>query len=430
MGMFTKDMKAYRALLSKKIERAAWTEMPMWNQFIGFIGNGDVRYPRSVAMGSSETKRLKPTGKPIEVLTNFMHEGGATMDIPLLNPLTEMPVLGDEQLLGTEESRKITYKTATINQVRKGVKVRDGRMSEQYLKKPEVQRAFMEGAQAELSDFFGRYNGYQPYAALLQRYGSNITASTAKGGLGYTQASHPNFFVAGYTGTGQATWSDTPATYETNVATALASLTDTSSDYFSTSTIEAAAFHASRLKIRRVKVSGVQEPAYCMVISPAQAIQLLRDTKWLDTVKYTLPRSTESKLVTGQLIGVYRGVAIFVDQNIPGARVSSTAGYDAARGTVNYGNANFLADPIDTSPLKLAILFGASAVAAGYASPLGFDRETWDYKNKLTEGGGMIVGFERCDVYDNDGYYGTAGNFHENTSSMVIATYSSESVSF
>ena len=431
MGLYTSDMKAYRALLAKKMEMAAWVELPMWNDFIGFIGNEDGRYPKSVSLGSSETKRLKPTGKPIEVLTNFMHEGSATMDIPVLNPLTEKPIYGDKQLLGTEETRKITYKTATINQVRKGVKLRDGRMSEQYLKKPEVQRDLMTGAQADLSDFFRRWNGYQPYAAFHQRYAEHITAPVIDGGLGYTAQSHPNFFVAGYTGTatGQVTFSNTKATYETNVSTALATLTDTTSDYFSTNTIEAAAFHASKLKIRRVKVSGVNEPVYCMVISPAQAVQLMRDSKWLTGQYYAAERGDQNRLFTGILIGVYRGVAIFVDQNNPGCKISGDTDYDAARGTVNYGNSNPYSDPIDASPRKLAILFGASAVVAGYASPLGFEQEVWDYKNKKTEGGQMIVGFERADIYDTDGYYGTAGNFKENTSSLVIATYSSENVS-
>lgn len=433
MSQYTTSMRAYRALLSKEMELAAWTQIPFWQKFIGFIGSDEGRYPRSVAVGSARTKMLKPTMKPIEVLTNFQHEGGATMDIPLAYPLTDEAVYGDAQLLGSEESRRIAYKAATINQVRKGIKVRDGMMGEQTLKKPEVQRELMENAQSELTDYFTRWNSFAPYDAFFRGYSRNILAATADGGLGYSQKSHPNFYAMGY---GKATWSATPATYETNVATALASLTDTADDWFSTKTIELAHFYASKHKIRKAKFGNVE--IYCMVISDAQAYQLWQDEKWLAAQENANARDEAiNKLFTGVIEGVYRGVAIFVDTNIPAAKISGDSdtavfgeAYSSARGTVNYHNANPLESPRDLSPRKLALLFGASAIACGYANPLKFEQEEWDYKNKKTEGGAMIVGYERADVYDHDGYFGTAGAFKENTSSIAIATYSPENLTF
>lgn len=418
MGAYTTDMKAFRALLSKQMALSAWTQVPLWSQFIGFIGSKG-RYPSSVGLGSSETKRLKPTGMPIEMVTNFQHEGSATMDVPVINPLTELPIYGDNQALGNEESQKITYKTVTINQVRKPVLIRTGAMSEQVLKKPEVQKELMTNSKEQLQDFNIRYVGFQPYMALLRRYSDNITASKANGGLGLTPASHPNFYVAGY---GKATWSDTPATYETNVATALNSLTDTAACHFSTKTIENAVALASRLKIPRVAINGGKY--YIMVTNPDQALQLFSDEKWVNANQYAGPRNDTNRLVTGEIVGLYRGCYIYVDQNAPGAEISGDTNYSSARGTVNYGNANPIKYPVHETNRKLAILLGASAVACGYASPLAFESETWDYNNKKSEASRMIVGFERADIYDTDGYYGTAGNFKENTSSLVIATYS------
>ncbi|MGV8131554.1 MAG: DUF4043 family protein [Candidatus Pacearchaeota archaeon] len=429
MGTYTTNMKAYRTLLSKDMHKAAWTEVPLWNQFMGFIGSKG-RYPSSIAYGTSIENRPKPTGQPIEVLTNFDYEGGETMDIPVINPLTEEGVYGDKQLLGTEESNKITYKTARINQVRKGILVSTGKMSEQRLKKPNVQKELMTNAKEQLQDWFVKWTGYQPYEAFYRRYSANLTASVAKGGPAVTAASHPNFYAAGY---GKATWSDTPATYETNVATAINSLTNTASDLFGTKVIELASAYASRLKIQRFKYSsgGINGQFYAMVINPDQAVQLWSDEKFIASATYSLPREKAlNPLFTGELAGIYRGVMIYIDLNNYGVLISGDTGYDATRGTVNYGNANPIKNPQSESDKKLALLFGASGLACGYAQQLSFESETWDYKAKKSEGGSMIVGFERTDVYDTDGYYSTAGLFKENTSSLVVATYSPFSLSW
>lgn len=423
MGTYTTSMKAYRALLAKDMHKAAWTEVPLWSQFMGFIGSKG-RYPSSVSYGNSVENRPKPTGMPIEVLTNFEHEGGETMDIPVINPLTEEGVYGDKQLLGTEESNKITYKTARINQIRKGVLVTTGKMSEQRLKKPGVQKELMTNAKEQLQDWFVKWTGFQPYEAYYRRYSANLTASAAKGGPGVTAASHPNFYVAGY---GKATWSATPATYETNVATALNALSDTAACHFSTKLIENAAALASRLKIQRFKFSGgnIAGMFYAMVINPDQAVQLWSDEKFLAAATYALPRDKAfNPLYSGELAGIYRGVMLYIDVNNYGARISGDSGYDATRGTVNYGNANPIKNPQDEANRKLSLLFGASGIAAGYAQQLSFESETWDYKAKKSEGGSMIVGFERADIYDTDGYYSTAGSFKENTSSLVIGSWS------
>jgi hypothetical protein len=427
-------MRGYRTLLSKEMELAAWTEIPFWQKFIGFIDSGDGRYPRSSALGSNRTKMLRPTGKPIEVLTNFQHDGSANMDIPVAYPLTNEAIYGDNQLLGTEEDRLIAYKTCRINQVRKGVKVRSGLMGEQALKNPEIRKELMENAQAELKDFNVRWNAYAPYDTFLRRYSRNITATKANGGLAITAASHPNFYAMGY---GKATWSDTPATYETNVATALTALQDSSEFHFSTKTLELAAFYAQKLKIRKVQF-GNGLAYFCMVISSAQAYQLWQDEKWLTAQNsLTTKDGAMSALFTGLIEGVYRGVAVFVDQNIPAAKVSGDSdtavygeAYSSTYGTVNYGRSNPFANPMDISPRKIGILFGASGIVCGYASPLKFEQEEWDYKNKKTEGSHMIVGYERSDIYDYDGNFGTANLFKENTSSLVIATFSSENATF
>jgi len=422
MGMFD-NLTTYRKLLSKKLGYAAWVQDSVWGQFMGFIGNDDGRYPKSVALSSPEAKlKLKATGQPIEVLTNFEHEGGDYMDIPLMNPLTQAPVYGDKQLLGNEEKRRLTYKACQINQVRHGVLIRDGKMGEQKLKKPEVQKWLMQNAQIDLSDYFRRYLAYQGYPSILERYSQNLTAAAADGGSGLTRASHPNFYVLG---NGKATWSDTPATYETNVETALNTLTDVAAKHFSISAIEVMVRLASRHKIRPAMKIG-NNWYYPIIISEAAADQLWKDQYFRETIKYGSERGEDKNPLFTGLIATLRRAAIIVDQNMPSARTSVDSGYSSTYGTINYGNTNPLANPQDTGNKKLAILLGPSALACGYASPLKFEQETWDYKQKKTEGADMIFGMERADIYDKDGEYGTANLFRENTSSLVLAHYAKD----
>lgn len=424
-GMYNTDMAAYRALLAKEMEYAA-VQIPFWSDFMGFIGSADKPYPISVNVGSGRTKLLKPTGKPIEVLTNFEHEGGVTMDIPVAFSIGGQPQYGDTPVRGKEERRKLGYKTCAVNQVRKGVLIQDGRMSKQVLKKDAVQKELMQTAQRELLAYNHKWGAYQPYMAFLQRYSDNLTASAVDDGLGLTKYSHPNFFVAG---DGQVAFSDTHATYEAAVAAKLAGLTDTASDHFSTKVIENMVYYASILRIQPVAFG--KNGFYPIVINGAQAIQLFQDEKWLAANTHGAPRSEElNRLFTGILVGVYRNAMIYVDNSAPGVKINGDDGFTAAASTtgttagVQYGNVDFIDNPLDTSDKKLAILFGASSVVCGYASPLGFDQETWDYANNKSEASNMIIGFERSDIYDRDGFFGTSGNFKENTSSLVCATYS------
>jgi len=420
MGLLNNKLKAYRTILKKEMAAAHWYQIPVFGALTGHIGGTDGKYPRSVPFGAARRKLLRPTFKPIEVLTDFQHQGGWDMDVPIYYPLTEVPVYGDNPALGKEEKRKWAYKKAVINQVRKPVLTRDGLMGERALD-PKLVMQIMENAKDELVDYNRRLQAYYPYDALLRGYSQNILAPKADGGMGdiYTQRSHPNFFVAG---SGQVTFSQTPATYETNVATALDALT--SANVMNTTVLENMILHASRLRIQRTTVGKFA--LYPIIMSPSQGLQLLQDTKFLDAQKMlTQVKGELSALFTGALeVYPYRSAVIIIDENCPGVWTNGDTGYDSTRGTINYGNANPIANPIHATDRRLAILLGASAVACGHAVSLGFESETWDYKNKKSEASYCVIGYNRCDIYDNDGMFGTAGDFKENTSSLVVATYS------
>lgn len=427
MSFINDQLKAYRTILKKEMAAAHWTQIPVWANLIGHIGGTDGKYPRSVPFGAAKNKTLRPTYKVIEVLTDFKHQGGWDMDIPVAYPLTGKPIYGDNQALGNEEKRKWAYQKAVINQVRKPILLTDGLMGEQALD-PKLVMQLMNQAKDELIDYNVRWQGYAPYDALYRGYSENILSSQADGGFGhvFSQKSHPNFYAAGV---GKAVWSDTPATYETNVGTALGSISTTSSYQFSTKVIENMVKLASDHKIIPAIVGN--HKLYIIVINPSQAIQLRRDSDWKAAqVANTYKVGEMSKLFTGEIEGMYAGALVIVDQNNPGVLVNGDSGYDSTRGTVNYGNENPLETPIHSADKKLAVLVGASAIRGGHAKSLTFASESWDYENKKSESSITIVGYNRNDIIDNDGFFGTAGNFKENTSSLVVATYSPNAVSW
>jgi hypothetical protein len=423
MGMFD-DLRIYRVALNADLKTAPFFADSFWTRYMGFIGlSSPANEPKSVALGSSETKNLSPTGKPIEVLTNFMADGGTTMDIPLINRLTNQP-LYDTQLLNNEEESKLTYLESKLHIYRQGVVVQDSKMGVQK-NDAKLTKAIMGKAQGMLKDYFSRLIPYQPYPALLEGYSDNLTAATTTyGGAGVTAVLHPNFYVAGTT---RPTWSATPATWATNIGNALATLSDDSTKRMSAEMVKSMVRQASALKIRpATKVNG--KLLYDIVMSEAGAFDLSKDEEFRTAMNYAYMGSQEkARLEYGQLDGmVFFNAIIHVDQNMPDAKVTGDTGWDSTK-TVSFGNTNYMANPLSTGNKKLAILFGASAVVCGYAKPLSFEQETWDYKYKKTEGADIIIGFERADIYDRDGKFGTAG-FKENCSSLVVAHWGDDTV--
>lgn len=417
-GQYTDSMVHFRRLLSKKLEKATWWKSK-WSPFIGWIDKD--KYKKVGSYGTSGVA-FRPTGNLIDVVKEFEREGSVYMDVPILYPLTNQPTFGAQRLRGREEVRKILNKKVAINQIRHGIQLQDNKMSSQVLKKPEVRMALMEKGTADLQDWFSRWLAMQPYFSLLHGFSDNLTDGSY--GVNMTPKSHPNFYVAE---TGKATWSDTPATYELNVGTALAGLTNTANDYFSTKVIRNMIYLARTHRIQPVKLNGSEY--YLIWIHPAQARQLQADTDWKNAQLYANVRGKDNPLFTGVIEAKeYEGALIMIDDTIPHCTIRRDES-EQVEG-VNYGVSGYMANPRSTGALKPAILTGAGAITAGYGSELEFASEDDDYMQFLGEGAGMICGFERADIIDSDGYFGTAGKFYENTSSLVYATYSPDAIAF
>lgn len=427
MGQINNDLKMYRDALSQKMRKSQWHQIPVFGEMIGHIGGVDNHgYPRSVPFGSVQAKTLRPTGKPIEVLTDWNHMGGHAIDVPIKLPLREEPIYGDNQAEGNEEDVNWVYNRCLINQVRRPVKTRDGLMGEQALT-PKMLMQIWKNLKEEFVDYNMRWQAYAPYDALYRGFSRNILASKAEGGFGnvIVQKSHPNFYVAGQ---GLVEWSATEATYESNVAAALDNLGE--NDKMSMKVIRNMQLFGSRHMIvpttaGKFKIKGIA------ILNDAQMAQLAEDELFEKThIALITKDGTNAALFTGAYEAhLVEGVLILVDINNPGVWTNGDDDYDSSRGTINYGNVNPLANPIHQSDRKLALYIGASAVMCGHTVPLGFKNRTADYDNVRGESSYTVVGYTRTDRYDHDSFL-SASEFIGNTSSLVVATNSPNSPSW
>lgn len=413
-GVWTDQMQLFRRGLSTKIQKLVWW-YGKWSKLTGMM---DVEKYKAAGVYAGTTS-LRPTGKLIEVVKDFERMGGIYMDVPVVVPLTGQGRHGSAPQRGHEETRKVLSRKIAINQLKHAVVIQDTKMSKQVLSRPGVQMALMERGAEDLRDWFSRKMAFYPYQALFTGYSDNLT--DAMWGVNKTQRSHPNFYVKGE---GRVSFSNTfNAAYETAVATALGTLQNDAGDRFAAKSIRDMVYLANYHKIEPFKIGDNE--LYIIFISPAQMRQLRQDSEWLQVHREAGVRGPGNQIFSGISEGYpYEGAYVVVDNVIPAARISGDTGYDATRGTVNYGVSNYMANPRDSGARKLAVLCGAGAVTCGYGSELSFTSEKAEYEQFLGDEADMILGMERGDIIDDDGHFGTAGLFYENCSSLVYGTYS------
>lgn len=416
MGQLNNELQMYRDALSQKLRLSQWHQLPVWGEMIGHIGGTDDHgYPKSVPYGSIARKSIRPTGKPIEVLTDWNHQGGWAMDIPILLPLRKKPVVGDEQAKGKEEDRNWVYNRAYITQVRKPAKVTDGLFGEQALN-PKLLTQIWKNLADEFQHYNQRLQAYSPYDAMYQGYDQQLLDTSA---IGLTRRSHPNFYIAGY---GRVPFDADNSAYETAIAAEFANLG--ADDGMSLQVIRNLKYYGSHHMIvpttaGNYKIYGV------LIINDAQMMQLAKDPEFRENhVQLVLKEGKEAAVFSGAYDAyLCEGVLILVDVNNPGAWISGDSDYDSNRGIINYGNPNPLENPIHQSDIKLAVYMGASAILCGHTVPLQFKNETDDYENIKGEASRTVVGYNRADRFDSDSFLTAAENL-TNSSSVVCATYS------
>ena len=423
----------FRRALSAKMSMVSWNRS-IWASFMGKVrGNQSPLNPITDTFGMST---LKPTGRPIEVLEDFAAIQTTALDCPVFYPLGGYGVTGREIGTGKGQRPKLGNISVEINTKMQVFNPIDHKMSKFAMNKPILQKQLLMRSHDYLTDWFSRYFAYQPYPAFLEGASDNLTDPSNGAGIG--KSSHMNIYVADTAGAVKVAFSNTKATYEASVATALSGLTNTSSDKMSTALLEEIVYNASHShRITKDQTAG--DLLYLIVMSDSDALNLQKDTEWNDRNIYAAERSlAKNPVFTGKIAGVYAGALIMIDDCTPSAYVTGETGYSQAQSTIttdttapSYGTVgtdnkpNYMDVPVSAGHKKPTILFGKSALALGKIDEIGFNEEKSNFGNFQEIAADCTFGFKRADIIDSDGYFGKSGDKrHENVSSLVLFTYS------
>jgi hypothetical protein len=427
----------YRRGLAAKVDKLIWTK-GTFSRFVGIM-QGE-KYQAALPFGGAQL--LKPSGLPFDLRRELETTGGYELDVPVAVPITGKGRVGGATLVGNAVKRSMAFKKVRFNTVRQAIQVQDTWMSSLSLHKPEIFAELVNKQAAELTDWFGRRISFMIAQAILESASDNLTDPVD--GLGVPRRSHPNFYVKTGATDGayvKATFNGTfDATYESNCATALASLATGSAGAFSALDIRQMMYLASAHKIQGFEILKGYPAMPIIFIHSAQARQLTNDPEWIAAQRYAGPREYEkNQLFTNAIQGVpFAGAYVVVDDTIPSALISGDAGYSSARGTVNYGcyadlpsNIASLAPlneymdyPRDLGARKPALLVGQGAVVGAQAGAIRFTSDVQDHEAVKEDGAVLNIGWERADIFNDQNSGGTIGSFRENSSSLVYFTNS------
>lgn len=391
------------AILEKRLQKESWYNT-FWNKF-----SGDVE----VLTDDNGQKTFNLSGKPIEMLTQFVEAGRDNLLLPFLMDLFGAPVYGDTTLKGTGESMANKWSRVYINQVRKAVWKREGKMSEQRQKGLKL----FEAAMPLLSRWFTRIWNQEVARAYYEGLSLNLSHTNANDGLGIYKRYHPNFYYASGTGsTGvtkiAGTEGQTPTAAELDTA-----VTNVAAKVMTAKLLQAFRIKLLTLKVPQMIVEGGYK-FYPILMHPQSIAKLMNDS-----VFYTAQRAafTGQMLKSPELSGaqyIYNEFAIFED-------IASIRAWDNAAGGF-FGDDDGTPTKSELAPTAIvdnicSIVFAPSSMARGIASRLSFTDEVDDHGNTIEIGGAIIDGFNRVEwAAEADALEATGDLFYKDTTGGVI----------
>lgn len=445
--IFSLTGRANPNILAEKLYRQQWKR----NSFGLWVAPEFIKATRDtsdvVAPGVDESG-VKFVGSPIEVFKQFVTQGKTTLDIPVRVRLTANPVYGDKVLKGTEESGKLVFRTVKINLTRKA-----------YMKpsliSAQITLPYLENLMMEASEYLTQwFNDYHPgnfIMAMCAGASIDLINGVGVGGRGQATVSHPNMYILG--GSKVTYGSGRPGTsgYEGAVTTAVDGCNSSTTNAVTVKKIAGLVLEAQRLKIQPlVMKAGFRR--FAIWLSDAQFHQLRQDADFKDFY-IRLPNELDNHpLATGARADLH-GAIIYVDQNLPHA--STNTNYDAsfyqppatktlygpmptvAEQAAGYIVGNMIERRCDL-PRKIGWLIGQSALSVGVGVPVAggkkgpsmqFVEQFDDYGAISGIGIATVQSVVRNDIYDQDGVTGlSAGDFYENTSSLLFVSNSPDNV--
>lgn len=432
-GQYNPNLEVFRTNLETKVGRQYWRRGKL-GRFTAFFD-----YEKFKSTGHPYESKGSRTAQEsiVHVVRDFKsNKRGIKIDIPRTRPLVGQGRIGTAPLENHAEQKMLFYLKCAINMRRHALQVRDNEMSEQMLQL-ETAMELMEKDGSDLKDWFGRLMPFEFYHSVLTGYSENLFDSSW--GLGYSQKSHPNTYVAGATAqpdfkttAGAHTALTFDAGWEVQVAVALAELVDGVAKHkMSAQALRNMVFLAGEHNIQPITFEG--QDVFPIFIDHSQARQLREDEDWLRAQHDAAKRGKDNQIFTGSIEGyLYEGALVVVDNTIPAARLNTLdADYDVTLSTTGvntspqYVRSNYMANPRDIAPRKPALLLGQGSIVAAEGKQFKLTQEEKDHGQKIEIGGRTIYGVTRADGIDEDNYLGNgAGKFYDNDSSLVMWTYS------
>lgn len=278
--------------------------------------------------------------------TELAKGSGTSINIPLLLPLSEAGVLGDDLLEGNEEALQYSDFDVSIYRVRHGVRL-EGEYEEQ-----KTQINMRQDAKTALAEWLAMYLDTSIFSVLTGVLPKWAEGNPAKFPFPLTPPSDPDRVVFGGM-----------ATAESGITTA---------DTFTADLIGKAKRKATAdedTAIRPIMVDGHE--TYVMVLDPYQARDLRNDPKWLEAQKHANVRGEKNPIFSGAM-GIYEGVVIHEHTRVPRTSTGSS-GRDV-------GHALFL---------------GAQAVTFAEGTPPKWKEKMFDYDNKYGVALGRMFGLAK-----------------------------------
>jgi hypothetical protein len=310
----------------------------------------------------------------------------------------------------------------------------------------------MSEANQYLTDWWNDYHPGNFITTMCAGSSTDLLAGTASGGRNLSIVSHPNFYGLGvgavaYTGGKPGT-----AGYEAAVEAVLNQMTSVNTNAVTVARIQALVLTAQRLKIQPIVMkAGFRR--YAIWISDAQWFQLQQDQFFKDWYK-RLPNELDNHPLATAARADLGGAIIYVDQNMPAAYTNANfersdskpvAGhpeYTVTPTAAERASGLKVGDMINNRPsgnIKIGFLIGQSAMSVGIGVPvfgnkkgpsMSFNEQFDDFGAVSSIGIATVQSVVRNDIYDLDGMIAgnTAGDFQENTSSLVFSSYSPDTL--
>ena len=398
-------------ILNAQLAKETWYNT-FWAKFSGNV---------DISKDDNGNNVYSPSGKPIEVLKDFVSQGRDNMLIPFLRELTGSPVFGDTVLKGTGEDQSLYWLRQFVNQYRKAVMKKSGSMSEQRQKIFKL----YEEAKPQLSRWFTKYENQMVFQTFLEGASQNLTAGTDDDGLGLEVRYHPNWYVQNngtFANVGTDQQTKTNAELDTAAAYTLGDLTS-------------AMMWELRNKCMALRIPQMEtkdgHKFWCMVVHPSQYKDLSTESSGAFLAANREAFSTKM-LNMPELAGAqayYAGFAIYED--IVGIR-----GWDATNADFGFDTTSAALAPTNITSNYNAIVFGKNAIGKGVAKDLHFTSEIDDHTNIIEVGGAMIDGYGRADFFsETDATTASAkafetGNTSKSESGATLAAINQSSLIF